>query len=193
MHCDITTKRGVDQGNIVAKVGNLVKDYAKNNSFRQSDFCRIIHIADMDGAFIPNDCIIENVKAKKPLYSATEIQTNNMVAIKDRNQRKSDNLNRLLSISEIWKIPYQIFYMSCNLDHALYNNLNITDKEKEANAVRFAQKYRDDIPAFLKFISSSDFSVTNGYIPSWKFIKAGLHSLERHTNLGICFEQDLKT
>lgn len=38
-----------------------------------------------------------------------------------------------------------------------------------------------------KFISESDFSVDGDYRSSWKFIKEYKHSLERHTNLGLCF------
>ena len=80
--------------------------------------------------------------------------------------------------------------MSCNLDHALYNKLNLTDDEKEKEALVFAKTYRDDIPAFINFVSRSDFSVIDDYMSSWAFIKQDLHSLERHTNLGICFLQD---
>ena len=50
-------------------------------------------------------------------------------------------------------------------------------------------KYKDNIPEFLDFISNSDFSVVDGYKESWDFIKQDLHSLERYTNLGLCFKE----
>lgn len=188
MHCDITSECDVNPGNIVSKVGNLVRDYAKNNPFKQSDFSRIIHITDMDGAFIPNESIIEDMTERKPIYFETEIHTCNKVGIEERNRRKRENLNRLATTLKVWNIPYQIYYMSCNLDHALYGKLNSTDEEKEKDSHYFAEKYKDDIPAFLQFITKSEFSVVNGYIESWKYIKEDLHSLERHTNFGLCFE-----
>ena len=77
--------------------------------------------------------------------------------------------------------------MSCNLDHVLYDKLNTTDTEKEADAYAFALRYRNDIAAFRSFISDSDFSVSSSYKDSWNFIKAGMESLKRHTNLGLCF------
>ena len=76
--------------------------------------------------------------------------------------------------------------MSCNLDHVLYGKQNSTDKDKEYDAFQFARKYKNEIPEFLYFISKSDFSVIGNYKESWE-------SLQRHTNLGLCFtEQELK-
>lgn len=81
--------------------------------------------------------------------------------------------------------------MSCNLDHVLYNKLNSTDEEKERDASQFARRYGRDISDFVRFISDSSFSVGGSYLESWSFIKEDKHSLERHTNLGICIERAL--
>lgn len=190
MHCDITTELDVNTGNVVAKIGDVVKKYA-GRTFKSGDFSRIIHITDTDGAFIPDDAVVEDAAAVKPLYSATEIRTQRKSGIENRNLRKRECLNRLSSVSRIWGVPYQIYYMSCNLDHALYGKLNSTDYEKEADAFAFAKKYRDDIPSFMKYISESDFSVVGSYPQSWQYISEGLHSLERHTNFGLCFQTEV--
>ena len=189
MHCDITTELDVNAGNVVAKIGDVVKQYA-GRAFKPGDFSRIIHITDMDGAFIPDDAVVEDAAAVKPLYSVTEIRTQRKSGIENRNQRKRECLNRLSSASRIWGVPYQIYYMSCNLDHALYGKLNSTDDEKEADSFAFAKKYRDDIPGFMKYISESDFSVAGSYPQSWQYIREGLRSLERHTNFGLCFQEE---
>ena len=190
MHCDITTELDVNTGNVVAKIGDVVKKYA-GRTFKSGDFSRIIHITDTDGAFIPDDAVVEDAAAVKPLYSATEIRTQRKSGIENRNLRKRECLNRLSSVSRIWGVPYQIYYMSCNLDHALYGKLNSTDYEKEVDAFAFAKKYRDDIPSFMKYISESDFSVVGSYPQSWQYISEGLHSLERHTNFGLCFQTEV--
>lgn len=186
VHGDVTAELSASTENIVAKVGTLVRKYA-GRIFKQSDFCRIIHIADTDGAYIPNDCVIEDKKVDHAIYSDTEIRTNNKRGIEERNRRKRENMNRLASVSEIWKIPYRIYYMSCNLDHALYGKRNSTDAEKESDAFAFAERYKDDLSSFLRFIAKSEFSVIGGYAQSWKFIREDLHSLQRHTNFGECF------
>lgn len=76
--------------------------------------------------------------------------------------------------------------MSCNLDHVLYNKQNSSDEEKEKDALAFAKRYRQDVEGFVKFIAESDFSVSSNYVESWNYIKQDVHSLERHTNLGLC-------
>ena len=187
MHCDITTEMNVNPGNVVAKIGDLVKKYA-GRTFKSADFCQIIHITDTDGAFIPNDAILEDESAIKPFYSETNIKTHSKIGIENRTQRKRENLNRLSSTSEIWNIPYRIYYMSCNLDHTLYGKMNSTDDEKKNDAFSFAKKYRGNIPGFINYISNSDFSVVDSYPQSWQYIREGLRSLERHTNFGLCFK-----
>ena len=151
MHCDITTESDVNADNVVTKIGDVVKKYA-GRAFKPGDFSRIIHITDMDGAFIPDDAVVEDNTAVKPLYFVTEIRTKRKSGIENRNRQKRECLNRLSSTSRIWGIPYRIYYMSCNLDHALYGKLNSTNDEKEANAFAFAKKYRDDIHGFVKYI-----------------------------------------
>lgn len=189
MHCDITSEIHVNSKNIVSKIGNVIKRYA-GSIFKSKDFDRIIHIIDTDGAFVSNNAILEDDSAIKPIYSETEIRTQNKKSIESRNLQKRECINRLSSTHYIWKIPYQIYYMSCNLDHLLYGKLNITNCEKQKYAFEFAKKYRDNIPEFKNYICNSEFSVTKDYFESWQYIKKELHSLERHTNFGICFSTD---
>lgn len=104
MHCDITTELNVNSSNVIAKIGDVVKKYAERK-FRPGDFSRIIHITDTDGAFIPDEAVVEDAAAVKPLYSATEIRTQRKSGIENRNQRKRECLNRLSSASRIWGVP----------------------------------------------------------------------------------------
>lgn len=190
MRCDITTQRGVHSGNILSRITDEIKKYAKNNSVSRIHFQQIIHISDTDGAFITDERIIEDESQNRAYYSTEDIRCKNRLDIIKRNQQKRENLAKLSSTKEIWKIiPYRIYYMSCNLDHVLYNKLNTSDEEKETDAHIFAKKYRKDISGFLRFISDSNFSVCNDYAESWEFIKQGKRSLERYTNFGLCFTQ----
>ena len=83
MHCDITTDFG--RTPIVSKIGNVIKSYA-GHTFKQSDFRQIIHIVDMDGAYIPDENIVKDPDATKPYYSTTDIRTCNKVGIENRNR-----------------------------------------------------------------------------------------------------------
>lgn len=189
-HGDITTEKGNKCSNIISKVNECVKQCMRQYPFKRSDFKRIIHVVDMDGAFIPDNAIVEDKDAYKPIYTEEIIRINHPEGIVKRNAQKRENINRLIPTSIIGNIPYQIYYMSSNLDHVLYNKLNSTDVEKESDANDFAIKYKDDLIGFKSFIQESDFSVNQDFMDSWNYIKQGNHSLERHTNFGLCLEND---
>lgn len=189
IHGDITSERGVTSANIVGKIGNEVRAFAKSNHYKSSDFKAILHIVDTDGAYIPDANVIEDKTVKSPMYSLTEIRAFDKHNIENRNAQKKTNLDKLCYTNEIWNVQYRIYYMSCNLDHVLYDKLNSSDEEKENDALHFALQYKAKIPEFLKFISESDFAVIGGYRESWDYIRCDLHSLERHTNIALCFQK----
>lgn len=186
---DITTERDVMPHNILSKIGNKVKEYINNNRYiKKSDFKEIIHLVDMDGAYIPDENIIEDTSVTETVYSLTNITTSNKSNIIKRNRQKSANINKICTIPEVWDIPYRVFYMACNLDHVLHNKINSSNAEKRFDSRKFAEQYKNNVREFLSFISDSDFSVKMPYKESWQFIKQELHSLERHTNFGNCFD-----
>ena len=186
MRCDITTANGSTPSNIINKVCDEIKQYAKDNHFTKTHFQEIIHLVDTDGAYISNELVIEDDTLQDHMYSPDKIRTPNKQGIEQRNAQKSANLNKLASKNEIWGLPYQIYYMSCNLDHVLYNKMNSTKEEKEIDSFNFAKQYKTDMDSFLSYICNSDFSVLNDYKQSWDYIKVDSNSLKRHTNLGIC-------
>lgn len=190
MHSDITSDLSIKNNNILAYLGNEIKHYANSNHFTNKDFQQIIHIIDTDGTYIDDSLIIEDSSCSKPIYSTYNIRINSISKIKQRNQRKRKNIDKLTNISNLWNIPYQVYYMSCNLVHVLYDKLNCSDREKEDKAYQFAIRYRNDIAGFINFICYSDFSVNSTYLESWKFIKLANEYLKRHTNLGLSFPTD---
>ncbi|MDE6590944.1 MAG: hypothetical protein K2K53_11495 [Oscillospiraceae bacterium] len=189
MRRDITTEDGINPSNIVATLGDIIKAYARDNHFDRIHFQEVIHLVDMDGAYIPDENVVEDAEQKAPLYTPTEIRTANRVGILKRNEQKRQNLDRLCGLSKIWELPYRVYFMSCNLDHVLYDKQNSSDQEKEDDSYAFARKYKEKPMEFVEYISSSAFSVMNGYRESWEFVKQDLHSLERYTNFGLCFQK----
>lgn len=186
MHGDITSKTAVQPANILRKLKKDVKNFLDLHFLKESDLQQIIHITDLDGAYIPDDNIIACASPGRPRYEEYAILTNHVENIKFRNQRKRQNLDFLIHCTSIDKIPYHIYYMSCNLDHVLYNCRNLSDIEKEKRADEFAAEYVDHQDKFLQFMNSS-FAVQDGYLPSWNFVRTSLHSLERYSNLCLCF------
>ena len=184
---DITSQKGITTTNIVNKVAFHIKDYAKKHKIQNTDFEKIVHIVDTDGTFISGDKVKFDNCCPKPYYELECIKTAKVNDILLRNQNKKNIILKLVSVNHIWQIPYKVYYMSCNLDHVLYNKLNSTDEEKENDSLDFYDKYENDYDGFVDFICNSDFAVDMSYKDSWKFIEKDLNSLNRHTNINLCF------
>lgn len=191
MHGDITTRRGVDAHNILAKLGKDITAYAKAGHYNARDFKQIIHIVDTDGCYIPDEKIVAEKACKEVFYQADGIHTADVSGIMLRNRQKRENLARLRSNGKIWNIPYRVYYMSCNLDHVLHNKRNGTDEEKEFDAYAFAKKYRTDINGFVKYICHSQFAVNDSFKASWDYIEKEMNSINRHSNFSICLEEEI--
>lgn len=190
MHGDITTRTGVTSQNIVLKIGNEIKAYAKSNHYKASDFKQIIHIVDTDAAYLPENRIVEEAESVELSYLDDGIHTRDKQKVISRNKQKTENLFRLRTCGNILGIPYRVYYMSCNLDHVLYDKRNSSDEEKEQDSYNFAKLYKKNVEDFLKFMCDSTFSVKGDFKESWKFIEKDMHSIERYTNLPICLEEE---
>ena len=190
MHGDITTRTGVNSQNIVAKVGNEVRAYATSNHYKPADFKQIIHIVDTDAAYLADDKVLEDNDCVELSYQDDGIHTSDVSKVIARNKQKTDNLYRLRSCGNIWGVPYRVYYMSCNLDHVLYDKRNSKDEEKEKDAYAFAKKCKNNVDAFMNFMCKSSFSVKGDFKDSWEFIEEDMHSIERYTNLPICLQEE---
>lgn len=185
---DITTDKGTNPQNIKSKIGDTVNKARKNYSLKKSDFLGIVHFIDMDGSYIDDSKIIEDSEADKILYYPTEIRTSDKQKIIDRNQGKRAILNSICRTTQIAGIPYYPLYFSCNLDHALFNQLNLSDDEKRDLSNDFAVKYENKPIEFKLFISDPNFAVGKSVDDSWAFIKADNHSLQRFTNFMLLYD-----
>ena len=195
VHGDITTQKDTNSSNIVNKVTALVKAYADSNHLKKKNFKRVIHILDMDGVYINDSLVSYNKDLTSTVYRDDCIETPTVQAILDRNRQKKGCLNVISSKEYIWRdLPYQAYFMSCNLDHVLYDKLNLTDEEKEKFSFNFAKKYKENLDLFKSFILDPSFSLHKmSYRDSWSFIKDKNRSLKRYTNFGLCMGLDNKS
>ena len=165
VHGDVLTRDFVTPDKVVAAVNEQIKIFRKD-VYKPADFCKVVHLTDTDGAFIPERAVIEdNVNGRDyPFYTDTQILTPDPDKIRDRNARKSKNLARLSTIGKIGGIPYSFYYFSSNLDHVLHGSKNLSEAQKIKYSRAFDMEYADDPNAFIR----QDF-----------------RSLERHSNFGI--------
>ncbi len=186
---DITTKISPfsDRSTILNMIGDRVERYTSSYDIPRGNIAEIIHIIDTDGAYIGDDCIIEDSSALSPIYSEYSIRTIDPLSISKRNKQKRSCIDKLVSTRQICKIPYHVYYMSCNLDHVLYDMTNLNRTEKIRKALNWAGKYANNLTAFLEFLKSNRISVSDDYFSAWNFIKEDNNSLKRYSNLDICF------
>lgn len=187
---DITSDESTTIENIEEKIYEYVKRCIKWGKFKKSDIWSVIQIFDTDGAYIPEE-FIKCGENENFLYTTTGITAKNIEQVKIRNSRKSKLMNHLKSISTIKDIHYKGYYFSCNLDHALYNKQNLTLEEKIDYADAFYDNFIGKEKLFVEFLKMDVINgVPDSYIESWRYIREGTRSLERHTNLHVYFSEN---
>ena len=197
---DITTQKGASPQNIISKVTQIVKDHA-NGPVRlsRSDFAAILHLIDTDGAFVDPSVVIENCSLRgehsrdNPIkYYPDHMEAKFRDRAITRNKCKAKNLRVLAKTSTLWEdIPYFAFFMSCNLDHVLHNEPNLSPSDKSRLAEEFDFQYSDRFEDFVSFLSSAEIRAPGSYADTWQYIQQENHSLERRTNLGLVFTDTL--
>lgn len=189
---DITTEGNTNASNVAKRIGNLIKKEASIYGLKKANILGVIHVVDTDGAYIDDSMIKENSTIKGTLYSESSITASNKSNIIKRNTQKKEVLNRLIGLQTVCGgIPYYVFYMSCNLEHVLFDNPNVPDIDKKNLAFSFSKQYKNNLQGFLNFIEKSSFSRVDGYIASWNYIKDNNHSLQRNSNLGLAFSKSM--
>lgn len=122
---DITSNGITTVTNCTNILKEIVREFREDKKLEKEDISEIIHIIDTDGAFIPDDCIEVDKILSDFYYTLDCIKANSKRKVKIRNDRKIEIIKKLLETEEIDKtIKYRMFYMSCNLDHVLYNEIN---------------------------------------------------------------------
>lgn len=190
---DITSNNLNLKKDISEMIYQLIKDTIDDQRIKIGDVIQIVHIFDTDGVFIPNSAIIKG-ETHEFKYTTTNISCDQPQKIIDRNALKRKLLNTLLQFNEdhIHNIPYTCYFVSSNLEHALYNiQEHLDDETKQELSDAFYERFKGHEVDFIKFL---DDEVVNGtpqtMLTSWKFIKQDFHSLERHTNLNIFFKNN---
>ena len=189
---DITSNNEISPGNILSEINGQIRSKLDKIKLFESDLALVVHLVDMDGAYICEECIQEMNPIDHWIYNSNKIIAASKEEVLKRNKHKRENLEVLQRLNYIGisgSIPYKVFYFSCNLEHVLHNNANVPSKMKRSMADEFADRYYEDIKGFIEFISNSDFSVGGSWSDSWDFIKNGNNSLHRHTNLGFFFKE----
>lgn len=189
-HGDITSDENIDKSNIENEIYKFVTNYLKQSKLEKRHIWQIVQIFDTDGVYVDDSCVIEGDSVEL-MYTTENISCKNIQKVIDRNRHKRENMDYLLTCDHIKGIPYRCFYLSSNLDHALYNQMNLTDEQKAQYSQAFYEQFMGHEELFVDFLNMD---VVNGvpgsYPASWRYIRDDLHSLQRHTNLNLYFNEN---
>ncbi|MFT5874084.1 MAG: hypothetical protein ACI8WT_003044 [Clostridium sp.] len=189
---DITAKNGNDLSNIHLKITNHIKEFVAKDIYLKSDILNVIHLVDMDGAYISDELIVQK-DIDSVEYNTENIFVKNIENIKSRNKQKSEILSELVDTSTVYKnLPYSVYFFSSNLEHVLHNQQRVPSYEKRKYAEIFADKFVMSPTSFIEFMNSSEFTVTGKYKETWEFIKKDANSLKRYSNFNL-YLNNLKT
>lgn len=186
---DVTSKLNITPQNCREEINKILLSFLERSKLRKTDIIKIIHILDIDGVYIPEINIIEDKNKKKFLYTINGIVAPSKENVQKRNESKKQIVEKLLVTSKINSIPYEMYYMSCNLEHVLHDKLeDISEDEKKELANKFADRFYEKEIEFIDFINNKDFKVLGDYKATWNFIKKDLNSVNRYSNFWLFFE-----
>lgn len=183
---EVTTKE-----NIESKLEAIINEYINETKILLSDIHKIIQVIDTDGAFIKDTSIQFHV-SDKVLYTHTKIKTNHVEKIIKRNKLKKEVVEKLIGTESIKGITYEIYYMSCNLDHVLFDEPNQSAHCKIDKAIEYADRLYGNELELLKLLESDVVKHYSDYKKSWEEIFEGENSLRRSSNFNIYINENLK-
>ena len=175
---------------IEANLEQIIKDFISEKKILKEDILKVVQIIDTDGASVP-DSSIEYHNDFDILYSTNKIRTKYVEEIKRRNKLKKDVCNKLVQTKKIFDLHYEIYFMSCNLDHVLYDEQNQLKKFKISKAQEFVDTFYGKEEDFIGLIESSVIKHYTDYNASWLDIYNGNTSLRRATNINIYFKNNI--
>lgn len=171
----------------------ILGELKRDRGYRWKDIAQIVQICDTDGAFIPDNLVLAG-DSDAIEYREDCILTSKTESICLRNRRKSEALRKLSSLTcltyQQHMVPYQIYYFSRNMEHALHNQSGtLSNSEKVRLAQSFRRRFANDLPHFKAFMRSSDVAVPGDYQNTWNALREGVSSLHRGSNLHLAIPE----
>lgn len=205
-HCDVTTVRlfpNKTSFKVYRRPQDTVRGFILDrielrHAYAWDDLERIIHIVDLDGAFVPDECIVLG-REERYLYFDDHIEVPNVAAAIRRNREKADVLRELASCHALTYrgqlVPYGAYFVSRNLEHALYGICSeLSDEEKKRLSFAFAEKYRNAPKDFVNLLKSKDVMVSGKDLQTtWDYVQKEDNSLRRGSNLHLLLNDYIKS
>lgn len=164
----------------------------------RKDIVEVVQICDLDGTFIPDEyCRAydeEHYADDGYIYDPPYIYGKTADEVIARNHRKAKNIRHLLGLDfikvETKTCPYSVFFFSSNIEHYIFDKLNVDESSKKVSLARkFADQCDDDPEWFIRRICQHSQALKGMTLEeSWAYIMEGTNSVKRHTNFNLYLE-----
>lgn len=204
--CDVTTIRlfsenARDAGilkpddDIRRIVSEHVQAHIKDSPFKPSCYTHVVQVIDLDGAFIPTSLILEDGNAYHIRYTESNIISPNRMRTIQVLSEKQRQIGKLLSDKPLPVggrrfLPYRLFFMSRNLEHALSGrHESLTEKQKANIAATRAIAYANNSNLLMRnLLALYAMNRPSGvqrpdWSQTWDYVREGKNSLMRNSNL----------
>ena len=194
---DTTSDYGIYQGNFDEEISKrIMRELTILEGIYPKYITKVIQIADTDGAFVPEEYVVNDDSCEHVKYEENVIRTNNVDGIVKRNNKKSAMLSYLSMKDKIklktTTVDYSIYFFSCNIDHFLADDRNMPGCYKKSNAAEFQGMCLDDEKFFTKTLVEGPYVAKDmSYRESWQYVKKGSNSLSRFSNINLMIDDIL--
>ena len=197
---DLTSDPTIDDSDFLSQLYNSVEEGLSNKENMIDEdvavmITEVVHIFDIDQAFINEDLIIEDENHDKFFYTREGIRFVSKNIVEQRNNRKQQRINQLLGLNTInifgRSFPYSIYFYSVNIDDFHHDDaLNWDNETKNAKAAEFERTYfserspKGKVKKFLELFKKrnpEDFPCTA--TDSCNYIMVNNNSLKRCSNV----------
>lgn len=175
------------------EVGNIIKQHCIHYKLRPADILETVLLLDLDGVYITLDNIIESADHVKPYYKGDSILHIHPAFLYETHMRKQRNLSILTGVEKVMNIPFSVYFFSCNLDHVICNDANLTQYQKREEAGRFDKLYCEDSRGFISFFTEHGLTSGCSYLNSWQTAREGTNSLKRRSNFNVYLSTEAKS
>jgi hypothetical protein len=184
---------------VLANVKAAIAEFVKENQLREKigldEIGYIATLSDLDACYCPDSAVVfgRNPTGRDTVYDFINkrIVCSNVTFIKQRNKNKVDAFGILhtenkIKYDETHLFPFRAFYCNLNLEHALYDRLDIlSEEDKDDAAFAFRQRFQGHPQEFADFLKSIP-CLAEDYPQSWEETLLKKKAFERLSNLS-CF------
>ncbi|TDM14879.1 hypothetical protein [Macrococcus bovicus] len=191
---DLFTENTYSNDSIKSLIGNKVKnEVMKKYKLKKEDIVAVIQISDIDGVFIGNSKVEVSDEVERILYTSDGIKVcseKKKKEIENRNKAKCINLCTMISSKILEDLEYKLFYFSCNLEHVLFDNMNMEQDEKDERVYDYIEDYNEE--ELLEVLEEIASTKNNGnfdedYKESWVKIQSDT-KIHKDTNVNLIIE-----